>query len=139
MRNRCAADVADKQGRYKARGITVDPRWGRFENFLADMGEAPDGCELDRQDNTKGYSKSNCRWVTKTVNRRNTHRAKLITWQGQTKHYIEWAEQLGIKPETLRARVFRHNWPLDRAMQILHSRSASVSGADNRGAAGSNR
>ncbi len=52
---------------YGGRGIGIDdPRWFRFENFLADMGEPPDGKTLNRIDNDKGYSLGNCEWATPT-------------------------------------------------------------------------
>jgi len=35
-----------------------------YANFLADMGEKPEGLTLDRIDNSKGYCKGNCRWAT---------------------------------------------------------------------------
>lgn len=59
---------------YGGRGITVDRRWLVFENFLEDMGEAPENLELDRIDNDGGYSKQNCRWVTRKAQSRNTRR-----------------------------------------------------------------
>jgi hypothetical protein len=40
------------------------------------MGERPEGKELDRIDNNKGYSKENCRWVTRSENMQNTRRKK---------------------------------------------------------------
>jgi hypothetical protein len=58
---------------YAERGIACDPSWDRFETFLADMGERPEGLTLDRIDNDLGYSKGNCRWATpleQTHNRR---------------------------------------------------------------------
>lgn len=56
---------------YGGRGITTDPSWDRFEQFYADMGDRPEGLEIDRIDNSKGYSKDNCRWVTHKENMNN--------------------------------------------------------------------
>ena len=61
---------------YAGRGITCDPRWARFENFLADMGEAPPGLTLDRIDNDGGYSKANCRWATYSQQNANQRRRR---------------------------------------------------------------
>ena len=42
----------------------VEAAWLDFNAFIEDIGNAPEGFELDRIDNTKGYSKTNCRWAS---------------------------------------------------------------------------
>lgn len=62
---------------YVGRGITVCRRWEKFENFLADMGERPEGMTLDRKNNEGNYTKRNCRWATVGQQNRNTRATKL--------------------------------------------------------------
>jgi hypothetical protein len=53
---------------YGGRGITVDPAWHHFENFARDMGPKPDPrLTIERRDNSRGYSKDNCLWATRTA------------------------------------------------------------------------
>ncbi|QIG70345.1 putative HNH endonuclease protein [Rhizobium phage RHph_N28_1] len=75
---RCHDETSTDFEYYGARGIKVCKRWREsFDAFLADVGYPPTlKHELDREDNDKGYSKSNCRWVTHRENMLNTRRAK---------------------------------------------------------------
>lgn len=67
--------VQSKRGNYselfkKVKGISEE--WKTFENFLIDMGHRPSiKHSIDRIDNTKGYSKENCRWATPSEQMRN--------------------------------------------------------------------
>lgn len=108
---------------YGGRGIQMCDRWrygigdkNGFQFFVEDMGPRPAGRTLDRIDVNGDYEPANCRWASRLENQRNTRRRREITWKGVTLHYIEWAKKLSMNPETLRARVFRRNWPIGRAM-----------------------
>lgn len=64
---------------YGGRGITVCDEWkNSVAKFFEDMGFRPTGTFLDRIDNSKGYSKENCRWTTREINMRNT-RGNVLT------------------------------------------------------------
>lgn len=70
MRNRCRNSNCKDNRRYAHKGI--DPRWERFEDFLADMGRRPTPKHtLERKKNHLGYSKANCEWATREVQARN--------------------------------------------------------------------
>ena len=56
---------------YGGRGIKVCKRWDKFENFLKDMGEKPEGLSIDRKDNDGNYEPSNVRFVTIQENLKN--------------------------------------------------------------------
>lgn len=87
---------------YGGRGISVCKRWLVFENFLSDMGARPtENHSIDRNDNDRGYCKSNCRWATETEQKRNTRRCIFIKCNGETKTIAEWAEVLGIPSQTI--------------------------------------
>lgn len=46
--------------------VYIDPRWNKFEHFLADMGERPSlSYTLDRIKNELGYRPGNCKWSNK--------------------------------------------------------------------------
>ena len=65
MKGRCSNPRIPLFKYYGARGIKVCRRWQRFENFLADMGKKPSAVHtLERINNARGYSRSNCRWAT---------------------------------------------------------------------------
>jgi hypothetical protein len=78
LKNRCTNPRGQDWRHYGGRGITIDPRWNKFENFLADMGRRPtERHTLDRTDNDGPYTKSNCQWSTRTTQARNRRCNKL--------------------------------------------------------------
>jgi hypothetical protein len=76
MMRRCNNANASQYSYYGGRGISVCDRWRDFRNFLADMGERPDGRTLDRIDNDGNYEPGNCRWATRSQQSANRRRLK---------------------------------------------------------------
>lgn len=113
MRGRCCNPNNDNFHNYGGRGIAVCERWSKFEDFLADMGERPEGTELDRIDNDGPYSPENCRWATRSRQMRNTRVTFRAEYQGCDMALSDIAELLGVKLPTLRQRIL-YNWPEDR-------------------------
>ena len=111
MRNRCDRVNQD----YSCRGIVYDERWKSFENFLEDMGEAPEGLSLDRIDCNGNYHKANCRWATRVEQANNTRANVFIEWDGKKQTVAQWAKELGMKTDKLRSRL-RYGWTIQRAL-----------------------
>lgn len=115
MMVRCYNPKHPAYTRYGGKGIQVCQEWQDFIRFLADMGERPTGCTLDRKDGSKGYSQENCRWAT--VQEQNENKAGLawIEYAGLRLTQAEWSRRTGIGMTTLCWRL-KHGWPVERIL-----------------------
>jgi hypothetical protein len=134
MRTRCSAEGRDNADRYADRGVTICDQWESFDNFLADMGERPEGKTLDRWPNAQGnYEPENCRWATPREQARNTRRNKLtletatevalMRLRGEECKVI--ATRFGISESLPREIVKGRCWPdaLEAAKKIVGARN----------------
>jgi len=85
-------------------GITVCPRWSKFENFYADMGDPPYGRTLERKNNAGDYTPANCRWATPREQASNTRRNVMVEHAGEIVTVAEASRRSGIGASTLYAR-----------------------------------
>lgn len=115
LRKRCNNKNSFDYPQYGGRGITVCERWDSFENFLSDMGRAPEGCSIDRIDVNKGYSPENCRWADAITQARNKTNNRFLSANGMIKTLAEWAELSGTSRNNIHKRIVR-GWSTEQAI-----------------------
>lgn len=128
MMQRCYYPNAISYKNYGGRGITVCDEWkgreGRinFYHWSVDNGYS-EGLTLERIDNDKNYSPSNCRWATKKEQSNNTRRNHIITFNGETKTLIQWANQLGFTDGGTLLKRLKYGWTLEETLTIKKTTS----------------
>lgn len=116
MKDRCSNPNNKDFAKYGGRGISVCQRWlDSFENFLADMGEKPDGMTLDRIEVNGNYEPSNCRWASPRTQVNNRRKTTMLTMNGVTKPLTEWADEVGLGPKTIMYRL-KQGWDVKSAL-----------------------
>lgn len=117
MLTRCINTKSAAYADYGGRGITFDPRWLVYENFLEDMGERPKGTTLDRYpDNNGNYEKSNCRWASAEQQARNRRNTRILEMGGVTKPLVEWCAEYKMPIGTVARRIEKSKMTLLEAL-----------------------
>lgn len=102
MKQRCLNKRNRQYPDYGGRGIRLCKRWLKYENFFDDMGRRPNGpLTIERRNNNRGYTSSNCYWATQTAQGRNKRNNRIIKADGKSMCLSEWAEAIGIQTKTL--------------------------------------
>jgi hypothetical protein len=117
---RCCNKNAKDYPRYGGLGVQVCARWRAFDLFLADMGERPEGLELDRYPDTWGdYEPGNCRWATHSEQQRNKRSTRLHAWEEENVCLEEWSRRAGISKQLafyrLKQMEVRHDNPRSKS------------------------
>lgn len=118
MKRRCDDPSDRKYQDYGGRGISVCQEWYTMQTFIdwALANGWAKGLQIDRRENNGNYTPDNCRFVTQSVNMRNTRNNHLITFNGETLCLSAWAEKTGIGIQVLNQRINIKNWPVERAL-----------------------
>lgn len=98
---------------YGAKGVSIHPKWLTYSGFLEDIGVRPGGKTLDRVNSDGDYEPSNCRWASRVV--QNNNRQNIKKYKG--KSIAQWCRELGLKPSTVRQRVYVYGWSIERALK----------------------
>ena len=88
---------------YGAKGITVCDEWHRFETFYewAMANGYRSDLTIERKDLDKGYCPSNCTYITRAEQNRNTHRTHRIPCGNKTITAAEAARMAGLSRSTV--------------------------------------
>ena len=85
MKTRCSFNYFEKH-LYFEKGISVCQEWSDDFNIFKDWALSngyEKGLVIDRSDNSKGYSPSNCIWVTQLVNSMNKDNTIYVLYKGE--------------------------------------------------------
>lgn len=97
-------------------GIKMYHRWkDSFAAFMDDMGPAPLGYQLDREDFDGPYAPWNCRWVTPVENANNRMGIRMVTFRGETLPCSELARRYGKDANIFRVRL-NLGWSVHKAL-----------------------
>lgn len=116
MIKRCTNKNHDNYHRYGGAGITVCEEWKIFEGFMKDMYSSyKEGLSIDRKDNSKGYSKENCRWVTTQDQVNNRTNTTFVIYRGEEIALSDACRLAGINYGTVRSRL-NLGWDIEKAL-----------------------
>lgn len=118
MKARCHTETNSAFKYYGAKGVSVCADWrNSFEQFLADMGPAPEGMSIERIDVHGDYEPSNCKWATVEEQANNKTNNRNITWGGKTMTAAQWERETGLPARKILRRL-RDGWPASRALTV---------------------
>lgn len=117
MKSRCLNLNHISFKHYGARGITVCKRWLKFENFLKDMGERPEGTTLERINNDSNYNKKNCKWASLQEQQQNKRSCLHFLYKEEKLNLMQIYKKLNLNMNyiTFNKRIKR-GWSLEEAI-----------------------
>lgn len=90
-----------------------------FEAFYnwAINNDYKEGLTIDRIDVNGNYTPDNCRWATRKEQQRNRRNTKYITYDGETRTLKELCEILNLNYKRVWQRLYKFDWPIERALE----------------------
>ena len=121
MINRCYNPHNESDRKYYYdKGITVCDEWRNnikaFYEWAMNNGY-DDNLTIDGIDNNKGYSPTNCRWITQYEQNKNRSCSVNIKYKGEIKTIPEWVAELNLKVprSTINYRLTTLGWDVEDA------------------------
>ena len=121
MKARCHSVNSSMYYCYGERGISVCEEWrnsfDEFRRWAFSTGYS-EGLSIERIDVDGNYEPKNCKWVPlkdQSLNQRRSHR---VTAFGKTQTIKEWADESGLKYDTIERRINQYGWTPEEALTI---------------------
>ena len=120
MKDRCQRKV------FPYDKVILNEEWLKYRRFKLDMFESyqehldeygEKNTTLDRKDNSKGYSKDNCRWATYKTQVSNRTNSRWIEYEGELVYLPDICREVGIKLSTVASRIYR-GWDPESAVKL---------------------
>jgi len=119
MVQRCENPKNKDYYNYGARGISIFKPWrdnfGAFHEWAMQNGYK-EGLSIERIDNENGYNPDNCCFITMPDQAKNQRDCLYAVWDGQKRSLSELSEISGINYRTLKQRIFKLGWSIEKAM-----------------------
>lgn len=118
MRQRCYNPKNNRYTIYGGKGIKICKQWGHYKNFYKwamDNGYKV-GLSIERANNNRDYKPSNCTWIPRSHQAKNTSQNVNIKYKNKTQCLTAWAEELGIKYTTIHQRLAR-GWSVKNSFE----------------------
>lgn len=112
IKKRCYNKNCDAYKNYGGRGIAMCTEWENsfmaFYNW-AMLNGYKDDLTIDRIDVNGNYEPTNCRWVSRKIQNRNTRKNISITYNNKTQLMSDWSKEMNIPIGTLHRRFNQYD------------------------------
>ena len=131
MKMRCYNKANKDYRNYGARGITICEEWLNTEK--SNIGNSSKGfiafkewalsngyeydLTIDRIDVNKGYSPTNCCWVSRKEQQNNTRRNHRVEYNGRVQTIAQWCDELNLDYHKTAVRITELGWSAERAFE----------------------
>lgn len=116
MKARCLNPNNTRYKDYGGRNITICQEWlddfMNFYNWAINNGYK-DGLTIERINNDGNYEPSNCKWITKEEQMKNTRNCHYIEYNGETHCVSEWLKILGITSRSIANKLYK-GYPIEK-------------------------